>query len=45
MDRTCTCAVCMGFTPWTERFAECMQVRFRKTWAAIADGTAVEVPR
>ena len=44
-EHKCTCAVCMGFRPWVTDFAECMQKRFTRTWAAITAGEATEVMR
>lgn len=41
----CTCAVCMGFAPWTERFAQCIQQGWIKAAEAVEQGIATEVPR
>lgn len=43
MNPFCTCAVCVGVAPWTERFPECMQVRFSKTVQAVESGEAMAV--
>lgn len=44
-ERTCTCAVCMGFEPWTARFAQCIQLGWIKADEAVRLGIACPVPR
>ena len=45
MSHECTCAVCMGYAPWTATHPECMHVMFGKTAEAVADGTATPIPQ
>lgn len=44
-EHKCTCAVCMGFAPWTGRFAQCIQQGWVVAEEAVAAGIATEVPR
>lgn len=44
-ERQCSCAVCMGIAPWTERFAQCIQVGWIRATEAVAAGIASDVPR
>jgi hypothetical protein len=42
-ERQCSCAFCMGISPWTERFAQCIQVGWIVAADAVAAGIASSV--
>lgn len=40
----CSCAVCIGAVPWTERFPQCIQLGWITADRAVAAGIACPVP-
>ena len=44
MPNSCSCAVCSGIPPWTERFPQCIQTGWIIASRAVNLGIASRVP-
>ena len=40
----CSCAKCLGISPWKERFAQCIQEGWSNASIAVQNGAASPVP-